>query len=259
LHTSGNSRANIDNMESKMNQNTSSTDAGSTIFETLKEELLDLRIKPGEEISESELCSRFSVTRPPVRAALRRLSDIGLVEIRPYYGTYATLLDMDKVYQIIHMRILVESKIIQDYIESKPDGFELEELEHNIRLQNILLEQPQVNYTKFYELDNDLHSTWFKKEHSEAIWDIIQAQKIEYTRFRMLDFVVTMQYREMIDDHAELVEAIKKEDSEHIPAIIGRHLNNGLKRMGDKIFTDYQQYITPPKDTAYWTEYNSRY
>ena len=242
-----------------MKPENTSTDAGSLIFDTLKEELLDLRVKPGQEISESELCSRFSVTRPPVRTALRRLSDIGLVEIRPYYGTYATLLDMDKIYQIIHMRILVESKVIQDYIASNPDGFALEELEHNIRLQNILLEQPQVDYTKYYKLDNELHNAWFSKSHCEAIWDIIQAQKIEYTRFRMLDFVVTMQYREMTDDHAELVAAIKNGNSESIPDIVGRHLNNGLKRMGDKIFTDYKQYIIPPKDTTYWTEYNSRY
>ena len=242
-----------------MKSNNSSTDTGSLIFETLKNELLELRIKPGQEISESELCGRFAVTRPPVRAALRRLSDIGLVEIRPYYGTYATLLNMDKIYQIIHMRILVETKVIQDYIASNPDDFELEELEHNIRLQTILLEQPQVDYTKFYNLDNNLHSTWFGKAHCSDIWDIIQSQKIEYTRFRMLDFVVTMKFQEMMDDHAKIVSAIRKKDSESIPSLVGIHLNNGLKRMGNKIFTEYKEYIIPPKDTEYWTEYNSKY
>lgn len=242
-----------------MTADVNSSDAGTIIFETLKEELLNLTIKPGQEIPESEICARFSVTRPPVRTAMRRLSDIGLVEIKPYYGTYATLLDMDKIYQIIHMRILVEANVIQDYIASKPDAFALEELEHNIRMQNILLEESDVDYKKFYELDNALHSTWFNAEHCGEIWNLIQAQKIEYTRFRMLDFVVTMQFKEMIDDHAKLVDAVKSGNTDAVPSIIGAHLNNGLKRMGNKIFTDYKQYVLPPKDTSYWTDYNSRY
>ena len=52
-----------------MEKNTAPADIGSTIFETLKKELLDLTIKPGDLIAETETCERFAVTRPPVRAA----------------------------------------------------------------------------------------------------------------------------------------------------------------------------------------------
>ncbi|MCI5524095.1 MAG: GntR family transcriptional regulator [Treponema sp.] len=242
-----------------MENTNSSTDLSASIFETLKEEILNLTIMPGQEIVESKICDRFSVTRPPVRTALRRLSDMGLVEIKPYYGTHATLLNMDKIFQIIHMRIIVESNVIQEFIASNPDAFILEELEHNIRLQNILISQPDIERTKFFELDNQLHSFWFTNQHCENIWDIIQEQKIEYTRFRMLDYESTMEYPEMIQDHIDLVDAIKKKDSNSIPVIIGEHLNNGVKRMGDKIFHEFSQYIIPPKNTEYWENYNKRY
>ncbi len=236
-----------------------SSDLSEKIFETLKKELLDLTIKPGEELVEAKLCSRFNITRPPVRTVLKRLSDIGLVQTKPYYGTYASLLDLDKVYQIIHMRTVIEISVIQDFIKSNPDAFIIEELEHNIRLQKILVREQNIDRTKFYELDNDLHLTWFSQQHCTAIWNIIQEQKIEYTRFRMLDYEATMQYSKMVEDHDSLVQAIKEKKVDQIPQILGQHLIAGLKRMDSKILAEHAGYFLQANDTDFWTEYNKRY
>ena len=64
-------------------------DISTTIFEEMKKELITLAVKPGERISEAEICDRFSVTRPCVRAAFQRLQDIGLMEVVPYKGATA--------------------------------------------------------------------------------------------------------------------------------------------------------------------------
>ena len=237
----------------------SNSDMSSIIFNTLKQELLDLTIKPGEEIPEATICERFNVTRPPVRTAFRRLCDIGLVEIKPYYGTKATLLDIDKIHQIIHMRTILESRVIQDFILSKPDAFVIEELEHNIRQQQILLEQKNVDRTKFYDLDNELHRTWFDAMHCNHIWQIIDSQKIEYKRFRMLDYKTSMKYSEMVEDHTKLVETIKERNSKAVVSVLGQHLNNGIIRMGESVFTEYSDYFIKPENNTYWQKYNQRY
>ena len=44
---------------------------GELVYETLKQEILDLRLKPGQMISENDICERFGVSRTPVRDALR--------------------------------------------------------------------------------------------------------------------------------------------------------------------------------------------
>ncbi len=43
------------------------------IYQILKKEILDLTLKPGQSISEHEICNRFSVSRTPVRTVLQRL------------------------------------------------------------------------------------------------------------------------------------------------------------------------------------------
>ena len=51
---------------------------GELVYETLKQEILDLRLKPGQMISENDICERFGVSRTPVRDALRLLQEQGL-------------------------------------------------------------------------------------------------------------------------------------------------------------------------------------
>ena len=56
---------------------------GEQVFETLKREILDLKLEPGRMISENEICERFGVSRTPVRDALRLLQEQGFVETVP--------------------------------------------------------------------------------------------------------------------------------------------------------------------------------
>ena len=60
---------------------------GELVYETLKQEILDLRLKPGQMISENDICERFGVSRTPVRDALRLLQEQGFAETIPYRGT----------------------------------------------------------------------------------------------------------------------------------------------------------------------------
>jgi len=235
------------------------TDISNKIFNTLKNDIITLAIKPGELIVENDMCNRFSVTRPPIRTAFKRLSDIGLVDIVPYKGVTATLLDLDKIYQIIHMRTVLEAQTIIDFINSDPDCFTIEELDHNLRLQKLIIKQKIVNENDFFEKDSQFHKTWFDKTNCNQIWDLIQKQLDEYTRFKMLDFVITLKYSEIVNDHEILLKAIKEKNKDLILPILSCHLNNGLKRMGDLIFTEYKQYFKNTSTTEYWRNYNLKF
>ena len=58
---------------------------GEQVFETLKREILDLKLEPGRMISENEICERFGVSRTPVRDALRLLQEHFLFECPELY------------------------------------------------------------------------------------------------------------------------------------------------------------------------------
>ena len=74
------------------------------IYQTLEYEIVTLKIKPGETISENQLCKRFGISRTPVRAALQRLEQNGFVQIIPCKGTIVTPINLDIVDQIVYQR-----------------------------------------------------------------------------------------------------------------------------------------------------------
>ncbi len=233
-------------------------DISTTIYDELKKDIVSLKIKPGEKLSEQEVCERFSVTRPSVRAAFQRLQDIGLLEVVPYKGASTTRISLSSVHQIIHLRTAVESWIIKDFIDTHPSPFLLEEMEHNLRMQKLHIENNRVDEKEFYRLDSALHQFWFDRMRCSALWTMIQTD-LNYERFRMLDFVGTLGYKDIVADHEKLFEAIRDGKKEVIVPVLSSHLNAGLKRMGYLIRGDYNSYfVLDEDDNRYWVDYNSK-
>ncbi len=68
-----------------------------TVYQTLRQEILDLRLAPGEQLEEAKLSSRFSLSRTPVREALVRLVSEGLVTSLPNRNTIVSNIDFASV------------------------------------------------------------------------------------------------------------------------------------------------------------------
>ncbi|MEA3422623.1 MAG: GntR family transcriptional regulator, partial [Bacillota bacterium] len=62
--------------------------ANLEIYNELKRRIIELEYEPGSAINEKDLVNEFQVSRTPIREALLRLSQIGLVEMRPRVGTF---------------------------------------------------------------------------------------------------------------------------------------------------------------------------
>ena len=83
------------------------------IYQTLEHDIVTLKIKPGETISENQLCKRFGISRTPVRAALQRLEQNGFVQIIPCKGTIVTPSNLDIVDQITYQPTADEGKYVK--------------------------------------------------------------------------------------------------------------------------------------------------
>lgn len=215
---------------------------GEEIFETLKREILDLRLEPGRLISENDICDRFGVSRTPVRDALRLLQEQGFVETVPYRGTYVTLLSLDNIKQMIYMRVAVETMVLRDFtVVCKP--MDLEDIRHAIARQRALTHEPGFEPEQFYHMDAQLHSIWFRAVKRQKLWEMLQAQQLHYTRFRMLDFITETDFMRIIDEHEELFQMISGKDEKGLEESLKEHLYYSMKRMRHSIEVDYKDYF----------------
>lgn len=213
-----------------------------TIYTALKEDLIHLAIKPGQVISENEICARFNVSRTPVRTAFQRLRDEGLLTIEPYKATYASLLDFDHIEQLIYMRVAVETAVLRDLIASV-DAMTVEKIRYSIRRQGVLLETGGFTPQVFYDLDAKMHSIWFTFLHKDILWKTIERAQVDYTRFRMLDIVEAHRFDVIYREHLDLFDAISARDPSRIPELMHTHLYGGIRRLGERIHTDFADYF----------------
>ena len=215
------------------------------IYQTLKKEIVNLSIPPGTIITENEICERFSVSRTPVRTAFQRLSDRKFIKIVPYKEIKVTLIDLHQIKQMIYMRTAIESKVIRDFIDlSNP--LLIEKLRYFLRKQIVLLE---TDFTpqEFYVEDSAFHRIWFSAIDKEFLWRKIQHAQIHYTRFRMLDIVGVRDFKAIVQEHEELFSLIEKKDKESIESFFILHFNGGIRRLGDRIHSEYSGYFEPQK------------
>lgn len=214
------------------------------IYNTLKEEILTLALKPGQALSENELCARFGVSRTPVRSVLQRLKEGGLVDVVPYKGTTVTLLSLDEIEQRIYMRIAIESMVLRDFMDVCTP-IQLEKVRYILRKQQVLVSCGGFSSQEFYALDSQLHELWFTATRKELLWEVIQRSEVNYKRFRMLDIVAMQNYDEITREHAELFDIIERRDKAAAEPLVRRHMYGGVNRLGERIYTEFKMYFEP--------------
>src|SRR5437588_9979009 len=82
--------------------------ASSRIYSDLRAELVSLRRRPGEPIPEAEIALSYGVSRTPVREAILKLSDEGLVEIFPQSGIFVSRIPLAALPEAIIIRKALE-------------------------------------------------------------------------------------------------------------------------------------------------------
>ncbi|MCD8123274.1 MAG: GntR family transcriptional regulator [Clostridiales bacterium] len=225
-----------------MEQNLTHRNRSEEVFEVLKREILDLTLKPGQPVSENEICMRFHASRTPVREALRRLQEQGFIHTVSYSGTYVTLLNLDDIRQMIYMRVAVEWMVMKDFMEIETPLL-LEEIRHQIRLQELLIHEDGFEPEQFYEMDARMHQIWFEATGRRKLWKFVQEQQLHYTRFRMLDFVTETDFTRIIREHTELLRLLTEKDTVGLEAALKAHLTISMTRMRHAIEVEYRDYF----------------
>ena len=107
----------------------------SQAYNNIKEKIISCEYSPGMLLNEEILCETFNVSRTPIRDALSRLEQEGLITIWPKKGIIVSSLSISEVNNLFELRLLLEPYSIQNY------GYTLDE--------NVLMDY----YQKFLRMD----------------------------------------------------------------------------------------------------------
>src|SRR5436189_6048761 len=97
--------------------------AAPQVFERLRGMIIELELPPGSPLSRAALADQFGVSSTPIRDALMRLEEEGLVEVFPQYATVVRRIDVRLAQQAHFLRQAVELEIVRGLAIHHDDAF----------------------------------------------------------------------------------------------------------------------------------------
>ncbi len=126
----------------------STATTGEQVAKQLGQDILQGRYAPGERIGEQAVAEMFSLSRGPVRDALRILERQGLVEIRPRRGAHVVELALNDVADIFNVRCALLSLAVR-YLARNPDKRTLAEVDPRLEQLRRLAAQKKPSLLDF--------------------------------------------------------------------------------------------------------------
>lgn len=192
------------------------------VYELAREAIVSLWLKPGQAVSEKEIASQLGVSRTPVREALMRLSDEGLIEVFRQSGTFVSPIKLHDVYEGQLVREALEIAVVRRATRKFDRRFES-------RFQALLARQRECakwnDYDGFHALDEEFHRTISECSGTPRVWRIIISAKAQLDRVRRLGIRAPGQFQQILQQHESIVAGMKSGDEALAASALQEHLN----------------------------------
>ena len=191
------------------------------VHAVLRKAIIEVRLAPNESISENSICKQFSVSRSPVRTAIQRLVEEGLVEVSPQRGSYVSPLRLDGLRDSHFVRRSLELALLRKtaLIWTPEMGETMREI---ITQQEefVLAENPDG----FFLEDERFHQILVDFSGRPGVWGAIQAAKTPLMRFHRY-WANKNRLHDVTQEHRAVVDALDRGDVEGAGTALGLHLD----------------------------------
>lgn len=210
------------------------------IVKALRDEIVTMALKPGDIISESDIASRHGVSRQPVREAFIRLSQQGLLMIRPKRATVIKKISADGVRQSRFIRESIEVEIVRR-VAGKPHPDTAAVLADVIARQEVASDAGDIR--GFHGLDEEFHLQLARLAGVEYAWHLVADHKIQLDRVRYLTLGRASSER-AIAEHKAIAAAVAAGDV----VLAEREIRNHLARaevLLSQTIADFPDFFEP--------------
>src|SRR4051794_18680241 len=199
------------------------TQSARGIYAVLRREIVTLKLEPGTKLSENELAARFGTSRAPVREALIRLVEDGLIEVRPQRGSFVSRISLRAMERARFVREALEAAVVRRAAEQKITAAARAELEAALGAQRAAADSPE----RFTEQDDRFHRGLAQAAGLGSVWDVIEREKAQFDRVRYLSLPNTTPVDVLIRQHRAILDAV----IEGRPAVAERELRKHLREV----------------------------
>jgi DNA-binding GntR family transcriptional regulator len=195
-------------------------------YRTIRDGIVSGAYLPGEHLTAQGLAAASGISRTPVREAMRRLHAEGLIRFIPNRGAFVTRVDERDVFKIYDLRVVLEGYAAETAAKEASDD-QIEALEALTRQMAETIGAPSVDIDRVAQINNAFHKLVVVAADNArleaALASIVEVPLVLRT-FRKYG---PDELRRSLNQHIELVEAIKARDGLWARSVMSSHILSG--------------------------------
>jgi GntR family transcriptional regulator, rspAB operon transcriptional repressor len=192
------------------------------VYEELKGAIVDLRLAPGEPLREATLAEQLGVSKTPIREALTRLEQEGLVETTSFKGAVVSSYSRQDLLEIYELRELLENAAARAAAESMSEPA-------RARLGRIAAESRRLrgggDRALLAALISEFDDVLFDQVRNSRIRALVENLRAHLTRIGHLTAGIPGRIDASVDEHERIVEAI----AAHDPALAEQRMREHIR------------------------------
>ena len=193
------------------------------VFNTLRQEILTGKLKPGERLMEIHLANKLGVSRTPIREAIRRLELDGLVIMIPHKGAQVAQISWKSLKDVLEVRRTLDVFAIELACERITDK-ELGILEKACEKFEEAVNTKDAR--KIAEADVAFHDIIVESTGNERLIQLVGNLSEQMYRYRFEYIQDAAEHQTLVQEHREMYESIRTKDKEMAVGVVKKHIDN---------------------------------
>ncbi len=188
------------------------------IAEALREAIIQGQLPPGEALRQEQLASHFSVSRIPLREALRQLESEGWIEFLPHRGARVSSLSAEEVKEIYEIRASLECTALELALpRHTSESWKL--VEAALRRS-----QREGQRSRYAQRNREFHVALYEPVQRPRLLSLIESLHSRGERYLRLKLEMPSQKHRSDEEHQQIFTVARSGDTPAATAILKAHL-----------------------------------
>lgn len=195
------------------------------VYSLVRRAIVTGKLAPGAPINEIDIATRLGISRTPVREAVKKVSDEGLVRVFAQHGTFVADIRREQVEESYIIRIALEMESIKR-AAPRITPSHVQDLEDIVNAHETAVKRSR--YDEAIARDDDFHRYIAEVNGLHMLWKVVDISKAQMDRCRLLALPSPGAGQETIAQHRAILEALAKRDQEASMRALENHLQTSL-------------------------------
>lgn len=191
------------------------------LVERIRPLFISGQLVPGEKVPERELCSKFDVSRTPMREALKVLAADGLVRLEPNRGAWVTKITTSEVQEVFPILGALEALSGELACQFITDA-EIQAVRE--MHENMLQSYRNRDLPSYFKTNQNIHHAILLAARNDTLINYCETLSTRMQRARYLANMTDARWAAAVSEHEQIIQTLEARDGQRLSKILLEHM-----------------------------------